>query len=56
MNNTFKELIDDTDLTDVTLACDDHAIIKAHRLILSSNSAFSGILLVKPAIRMHLFT
>ena len=40
VNNTFKELIDDTDLTDVTLACDDHTIIKAHRLILSSNSAF----------------
>ena len=40
MNNTFKEMMDNTDMADVTLACDDNSFIKAHKIILSSNSDF----------------
>jgi len=40
VNNSFKDLLYDTDLADVTLACDDDTFIKAHRLILSYSSSF----------------
>merc|ERR1719431_1111821 len=40
MNNTFKEMMNDTEMADVTLACDDHSFIKAHKIILSTNSDF----------------
>ena len=35
LNASIQELKDDTDITDVTLACDDHSI-KAHKVILSA--------------------
>ena len=40
MNNTFKEMMDNTDMADVTLACDDNSFISAHKIILSTNSDF----------------
>ena len=35
LNASIQELKDDTDITDVTLACNDHSI-KAHKVILSA--------------------
>ena len=41
----FKQLFDDSDLTDVTLACADSIQIKAHKLILCASSPFfKGVL------------
>jgi len=38
VSSTFKKLREDTDLTDVTLVCDDRQMIEAHKVILSSSS------------------
>ena len=38
--STFKEMRDDKDFTDITLACDDHIEIEAHKVILASSSLF----------------
>ena len=35
LNASIQELKDDTDITNVTLACNDHSI-KAHKVILSA--------------------
>ena len=37
-SETFKNLADDTDFLDVTLACDDGKSVQAHKIILSSAS------------------
>ena len=39
-SSTFKDLRNDNDFSDVTLVCDDHHEIKAHKLILSTSSTF----------------
>ena len=39
-NKTFRNLLDDEDFTDVTLACDDGQLVKAHKVILASASTF----------------
>ena len=39
-NKTFRNLLDDDDFTDVTLACDDGQLVKAHKVILASASTF----------------
>ena len=45
----FKELFDDSDMTDVTLACADNIQIKAHKLILCASSPFfKGVLSKNP--------
>ena len=44
-SNTFKQLWEDTDFTDVTLVTEDHIQIKAHKLVLSSASVFFGNIL-----------
>eukprot|EP00092_Neocalanus_flemingeri_P041993 GFUD01045742.1.p1 GENE.GFUD01045742.1~~GFUD01045742.1.p1 ORF type:complete len:286 (-),score=64.42 GFUD01045742.1:38-865(-) len=36
--NTFKQLLDNTDFTDVTLACEDGKQINTHKVVLSSSS------------------
>ena len=36
----LKELKDAEEMLDVTLACDDYAIVKAHRVVISSSSSF----------------
>ena len=39
-NKTFRNLLDDDDFTDVTLACDDGQLVKAHKVILAAASTF----------------
>ena len=39
-NNTFSQLSFDQDFTDVTLACDDGQLVKAHKVILAAASSF----------------
>ena len=39
-SSTFKFLRNDKDFTDMTLACDDHHDIEAHKVILSAYSKF----------------
>ena len=38
--NTFRNLLDDEDLSDITLACDDGQLVKAHKVVLVSTSSF----------------
>jgi len=38
--NTIKDLLLDNDFADVSLACDDSELVLAHKVILSSSSAF----------------
>ena len=45
--SVFKEMRDDKDFTDVTLACDDHTEVEAHKVILASSSSFFGQILRK---------
>ena len=45
--NTFKNLLNDTDFTDVTLACEDGKQIKSHKVILSACSQFFKDILVQ---------
>lgn len=44
---TFKSLLADTELADVTLACADDTLLKAHKVILSASSPFFKNLLYK---------
>ena len=37
---TFRNLLNDEDFTDVTLACDDGQLVKAHKVILAAASPF----------------
>merc|ERR1712179_316106 len=46
-NEAFKNLIMDTDFTDVTLACEDGKQIKAHKVILSACSPFFNDILIQ---------
>ena len=46
-SNTFKDLMSDTNFTDVTLACEDGEQIDTHRVILASCSSFFKRLLMK---------
>ena len=39
-SSTFKEMRDDNDFVDVTLACDDNYNIKAHKMVLAASSSF----------------
>ena len=36
----FKEILDQDDMTDVTIACDDNYTMRAHKVILSASSLF----------------
>ena len=45
VNTAFGNLREDTDFTDVTLACEDGQQIGAHKLILAASSPFFQILL-----------
>ena len=47
ITSTFKELREDTELTDVTLACEDGQQIEAHKVVLASSSPFFMDLLKK---------
>merc|ERR1719322_1528557 len=47
VSETFKNLIFDTDFTDVTLVCDDEKQIDAHKVILSNASEFFRRILVR---------
>ena len=47
VSSTFRNLIIDTDFTDVTLVCDDDKQIDAHKVILSSASNFFKRVLVR---------
>ena len=38
--DTFRNLLDDEDLSDITLACDDGQLVKAHKVVLASASTF----------------
>ena len=46
-SETFKNLIDDKDFLDVTLACDDGSSVKAHKVILSSASSVLRTILIQ---------
>ena len=46
-SSTFKDMREDQDFTNVTLACDDYEQIKAHNIILASSSSFFSDLLRK---------
>ena len=47
--NTFAALFEDTELTDVTLVCEDGVEeVKAHKIILSSGSGFFKDLFRRP--------
>ena len=46
-SNTFKNLLNDKDFTDVTLACEDGKQIQAHKVILSACTEFFKDILVK---------
>ena len=45
--SAFSEMRDDTEFTDVTLACEDNQKIDAHRIILSTSSSFFGNILME---------
>ena len=47
ITSTFKELREDTELTDVTLACEDGQQIETHKVVLASSSPFFMELLKK---------
>ena len=47
MVGAFKELRTDTELSDVTLLCDDDQQMEAHRIILKSSSPFFSKVLSK---------
>ena len=47
ITSSFKELREDRDFTDVTLACEDGRQIKAHKIVLASSSPFFMDLLKK---------
>ena len=36
----FKEILDQGDMADVTIACDDNYTVSAHKVILSASSLF----------------
>ena len=40
ITSSFKELREDRDFTDVTLACEDGQQIEAHKVVLASSSPF----------------
>ena len=46
-SSTFKEMREDQDFTNVTLACDNNQEIKAHKIILASSSSFFSDMLRK---------
>ena len=46
ISNSFRELRDDKDFFDVTLACDDHQL-QAHKIIVSACSPFFKSVLKK---------
>ena len=48
-NNTFSCLVSDQDFTDVTLACDDGQLVKAHKVILAAASPFFKTILCQAA-------
>ena len=48
-NNTFSHLSADQDFTDVTLACDDGQLVKAHKVILAAASPFFKRILCQAA-------
>ena len=39
-SSSFRDLRDDRDFTDVTLACDDGQQVEAHKVVLISSSPF----------------
>ena len=45
--SSFEELRNDTDLTDVTLACEDGELVEAHKVIIVTSSPFFSRLLEK---------
>ena len=47
ITSSFKELREDTEFTDVTLACEDGQQIEAHKVVLASSSPFFMDLLKK---------
>ena len=46
---TFRNLLNDEDFTDVTLACDDGQLVKAHKVILAAASPFFKRILAQAA-------
>ena len=46
-SNAFKGFYEDSDFTDVTLACMDEVQVKAHKVILSASSPFFKKILIK---------
>jgi tRNA U34 5-carboxymethylaminomethyl modifying enzyme MnmG/GidA len=48
IRQTFKELREDQNQLDVTLATDDGYQIQAHKIVLSAGSMFFGKIFVKP--------
>ena len=44
--SAFKDLYNDEDFTDVTLVCEDGALVRGHKIILSAGSAMIRNLLV----------
>ena len=49
MKKTYENLLSDTYFADVTLACENDKVVKAHKLILSgSSSFFRHLLIVNP--------
>ena len=54
--NSFKELFDDLELTDVTLVCSDDQQIKAHKVILGSSSPVESDSFKPPLISSKVWT
>ena len=52
--NTFKDLLVESQFTDVTLACEDGNQIEAHKVILSSSSTFFRNVFVKNTQHQHM--
>ena len=46
MKKTYENLLNDTDFADVTLACENDRLVKAHKVILSGSSSFFRHLLL----------
>ena len=46
---TFRNMLNDEDFTDVTLACDDGQLVKAHKVILAAASPFFKRILAQAA-------
>ena len=53
VSSSFGKLREDTELTDVTLACEDGSQVEAHKVILAASSPFFMDILRRNRVEVH---